>query len=711
MAKRSIKQIIVGRVIALYLVFFFLAVVVLLRILHLQLFQGEELRQKAEDLMLKYVTIEPNRGDIYAMGGKRLLATSVPYYEIRMDLKSSGMEDVVFSQGIDSLCYRLSWMFGDRSKTAWKQDLLQARKEGKRYYLIRRQVSYQQLQEMKTFPIFRQGRYKGGFIAIQSNRRVLPHQMLAARTIGYLSKSERGNIVGLEGAYDHYLAGVKGIRLMQKTAGNIWIPVNDANEVDPENGYDVVTTIDIDIQDVAENALLKQLSMHEAHHGCAILMEVQTGEIRAIANLARNSRGQYTESYNYAIAESTEPGSTFKLAAMMVALEDGYIELDDTIDTGKGAVRYYDKVIRDTKRGGYGVITVKEAFEVSSNVALSRMVYDHYRGREAAFVERLYRMHLNEPVGIEIRGEGEPLIRYPGDEYWSGISLAMMSHGYEVRMTPLQILTFYNAVANNGRMMKPRIVESIRYYGKTVREFGAKVIDPSICSDETLEKVRIMLEGVVENGTARNLSNENFRIAGKTSTAQIANAKYGYQVDSKISYQASFVGYFPAEKPKYSCIVVVNSPTSDVYYGNLVAGPIFQEIARKVYATSLDLQQELVMEDGYQAEIPYSKNGHLADLKKVLKDLDIPLSNQEEADWVQTTSGDEFILTEPLSILENLVPNVKEMGVKDAVYLLENAGLKVTVLGRGKVVKQSIPPGSRIVKGQEIVLTMSFTQG
>jgi cell division protein FtsI (penicillin-binding protein 3) len=393
----------------------------------------------------------------------------------------------------------------------------------------------------------------------------------------------------------------------------------------------------------------------------------------------------------------------------MVAFEDGYIDLDDTINTGKGAVRYYDKVIRDTKRGGYGNITVKEAFEVSSNVALSRIVHDNYKGKEEAFVERLYRMHLNEPLGIEIRGEGKPLIRYPGDEYWSGISLPMMSHGYEVRMTPLQILTFYNAVANNGKMVKPRMVESVLYYGKTVKEFNTRVIDHSICSAGTLEKVKIMLEGVVENGTAKNLSNENFRIAGKTGTVQIANEKYGYRVGSKISYQASFVGYFPAEKPKYSCIVVVNAPTNDVYYGNLVAGPVFQEISRKVYATSLDIQQELVPEEGYLAEIPFSKNGHRAALEKVIKELDIPLSGQQATEWVQTTKGDDFIRMDPLTIRENLVPNVREMGVKDAVYLLENAGLKVIIHGRGKVLKQSIPPGNRIVKGQKIVLTMSFT--
>ncbi|MFC2080983.1 penicillin-binding protein [Bacteroidota bacterium] len=706
---KSIKKIIVNRVIGLYLGLLLLALLIIGRILQLQIVQGEELRQKAEELMMKYITIEPNRGDIYASGGKRLLATSVPFYEVRMDMNSSALKDGVFTSGVDSLSLCLSNLFRDKSKAAYKRELVRARQEGKRYHLIRRQVNYKQLQELKQFPIFRLGKYEGGLIYIQSNRRVLPHQLLAARTIGYLSKSEGGNIVGIEGAFDHYLSGVQGVRLVQKTAGNIWIPVQDAKEVDPENGYDVVTTIDIDIQDVAEYALLKQLSKHQAHHGCAVLMEVETGDIRAIANLTRDKNGAYTETYNYAIAESTEPGSTFKLAALLAAMEDGFVEPDDTINTGTGSVRYYDQVIRDTRKGGYGRISVREAFEVSSNVAMAKIIYENYRGKEETFVDRLYSMHLNEPLGIEIRGEGQPLIRYPGDEYWSGITLPMMSHGYEVRMTPLQVLTFYNTVANDGRMVKPRIVERILYYGKTFKEFDPQIIDPSICSQQTLDKMKKMLEGVVKNGTAKNLNNENFRIAGKTGTAQIANEKYGYRVDSKVSYQASFVGYFPAEKPKYSCIVVVNSPTSDVYYGNLVAGPVFREIAKKVYATSFDLQEGLNAGTLAKGEIPYSKNGHRKELEAVLTELNIPSIAEEKGEWVMTKKTEEQILLDPLTIHDNLVPNVKEMGIKDAVYLLENAGLKVIVQGRGKVMEQSLPPGSRIYRGQKIILTMSFS--
>jgi cell division protein FtsI (penicillin-binding protein 3) len=704
----SVKQVIVVRLIGIYLGALLFALLIIGRILHLQFIKGEELRQKAQELTMKYESIEPNRGDIYSNDGKRLLSTSVPFYEIRMDLLSNALEEEVFYNGIDSLALCLSKMFRDHSAYQYKQKLTNARREGERYYLIRRHVTHQQLQEMKEFPIFRLGRYKGGFIVIQKNRRIRPHQMLASRTIGYLSEGKSGTIVGIEGAYDYYLAGVTGVRLMQKTAGNIWIPVNDRNEVEPMDGYDVMTTIDIDIQDVAENALLNQLKNHQAHHGCAVLMEVKTGEVKAIVNLQKDSHGNYSETYNYAIAESTEPGSTFKLMSLIAALEDGYIELDDTVDTGTGIVKYYDQVVRDTREGGYGKISVKTAFEVSSNVGISKIIYAHYKGREEKFIDRLYRMHLNEPLGIEIKGEGNPHIQYPGDEYWSGISLPMMSHGYEVRLTPLQVLAFYNAIANNGTMIKPKFVKQITSYGKIIKTFPTEVIDPSVCSKETLELVKTMLEGVVENGTAMNLKNETFKIAGKTGTAQIANEKYGYKVDSKVSYQASFVGYFPAENPKYSCIVVVNSPNSSVYYGNLVAGPVFSEIANKVYVTSLEMQDAVKHDHNYLAEIPYTKHGDVNELNIVLDHLGVPSApGSFESDWVATIKKDDLISINDLRVDRIHVPNVKEMGLKDALYLLESKGLVVEVRGRGKVLEQSLQPGSVIKKGDRIVLTMS----
>jgi cell division protein FtsI (penicillin-binding protein 3) len=704
----SPKQTIVRRLIGIYLGALLVALVIIGRIIYIQFITGDELRKKAEDLTMKYVSIEPNRGDIYANDGKRLLSTSVPFYEIRMDMKSSAMESRVFNSGIDSLSYWLSRMPGDKSKADYKKELVNARRNGERYHLISRKISHQQLQQMKRYPIFRLGRYKGGFIAIQKNNRIRPHHMLAARTIGYLNDGESGNIVGIEGAYDQYLRGVTGVRLMQKTAGNIWIPVSDRNEVEPKNGYDLITTIDVNLQDVAENALLRQLQLHNAHHGCAVLMEVETGEVNAIVNLQRNQGGDYEESYNYAIAESTEPGSTFKLMSLIAALEDGYVEPEDTIDTGKGTIKYYDKIIRDTKEEGYGRISVQNAFEVSSNVGISQIIYKNYKGNEEQFVDRLCRMHLNEPLGIDIKGEGFPHIQHPDDPLWSGISLPMMSHGYEVRMTPLQVLAFYNAIANDGKMVKPLFVKEITHYGRTIKSYSTEVIDPSICSRSTLKKVQKMLEGVVENGTAMNLKNDNFRIAGKTGTAQIANEKYGYKVNSKISYQASFVGYFPAERPEYSCIVVVNSPSSSVYYGNVVAGPVFKEIANKVYASRLDMHEAVNQKRTRLAEIPYSKNGNKDELNRVLDYLDIPSTpGSIESDWVATTRKEDHIGVNDLDISHGLVPNVKEMGLKDAIYLLENAGLVVDVKGKGKVLHQSILAGSRVRSGDRIVLTMS----
>lgn len=704
----SLKKHIVWRVGVVYLGIFVLSLVITGKLFFLIYVEGSKWEEKAEEHNMKYITIDPNRGDILADDG-RLLASSIPYYEIRMDLMSTAMSGEIFRKEVDSLAFSLSKLFNDKSKAAYKREIIRARQNGERYHLLKKGVNYIELKELKTFPLFRYGRYKGGFIYIQENKRILPHMGLASRTIGYLTKGRSGNVVGIEGAYDHELSGVVGVRLMQRLSGNVWMPVNTKNEVEPRDGNEVVTTININLQDVAENALLKQLSRHNAHHGTAILMEVQTGEVKAIVNLERDKDGRYRELYNYGIGESTEPGSTFKLPVLMAALEDKVVSLDDTIDTGNGKIRYYDKIIKDTKKGGYGKITVKQVFELSSNVGMSIIINENYKGRERQFINRLYAMGLNEKLNVEIKGEGSPYIQYPGDKYWSGLSLPMISHGYEVRMTPLQILTFYNAVANNGKMVKPRFVREIRYHGERIRKFDTKVINPSICSDETVRKVQEILEGVVENGTAKNLRNDNFKIAGKTGTAQIANEKYGYKQGSEVSYQASFVGYFPAKNPKYSCIVVINSPTSSIYYGNLVAGPVFKEIADKVYATSLfrDEQQYLNIPDAYDP--PYTKHGNLDDLKTVFERFNIATINEDVAsEWVATVKQDSTILLKPLDIRKGIMPNVKEMGLRDALYILENMALKVEVKGYGKVWKQSIAPGVKISPGSKVLLEMSM---
>jgi cell division protein FtsI (penicillin-binding protein 3) len=704
----SLKREITWRVGLIYAFFFMMALVILGRILFLQLVEGEKWSKKQHVLALKDFKIEPNRGNIYDMKN-RLLATSLPYYDIRMDLKSSALTPQVFINGINGLSKGLAEIFRDKPASRYKAELIAARKRGERYYLIKRKVSYTQLKELKKLPIFRLGKYKGGFIYIQNNQRVLTHNELAKRTIGYTTKAESSPVVGIEGAYDSNLKGVVGLRMKQRLSGNVWMPLNDKNEVDPHDGEDIITTLDINLQDVAHQALLHQLKKHNAHHGTVVLMEVETGEIRAIVNLERDIKGNYRERYNYAIGESSEPGSTFKLPVIMALLEDGYVTLRDSIDTGKGKVRFYNKTIKDSHDGGYGVISVEEVLELSSNVGVSKLVDHYYHGKEKEFINRLYSMNLNRKLDLELSGEGSPEIKYPGDPLWSGISLPMMAHGYEVRMTPMQILTFYNAVANDGKMVKPRFVREIRYNGKLLKKFPMEIINPSIASSSTIKSAKIMLEGVVENGTAKNLQNNLFKIAGKTGTAQIAQSDKGYGGYGSIQYQASFVGYFPADHPKYSCIVVINAPSNSVYYGNLVAGPVFKEISDKVYATTLEIQNTQVYTENIKHPVPYTKNGEKEDLEFLLKNLNIDLTETEGVTkWAKTTSQDSIIKITNLAIMDKLVPNVMHMGLKDAVYLLENAGLRVTVRGYGSIKSQSIPPGSRIKRGERIVLQMSF---
>lgn len=705
----SIKKDIVWRVAVVYVGILIFAFAIMGRIFFLQVVEGEKWREKANTYTQRDFTIDPNRGDICAEDG-RLLASSIPYYEIRMDLKSDALDDNLFNENIDSLAYCLSGLFKDKTEAQYRRELLRARKRGSRYHLIKRRISYLQLKKLKTFPIFRRGKYKGGFIVLQENTRKKPFKHLASRTIGYLIEDDNGEKVGkvgLEGAYERDLCGVQGVRLMRKISGNVWMPVNDDNEVEPQDGKDVITTININIQDVAENALYKQLKKHNAHHGCAVLMEVKTGEIKAIANLVRDTIGRYREGYNYAIGESTEPGSTFKLVSLMVALDDGYVDLDDSIETGNGAVKYYDLTMRDTKKGGHGTITVRDVFEVSSNVGVSKIVVDHYGDDPKKFVNQIYAMNLNDKHGLEIKGEGAPLIKYPGDSLWSGVTLPQMSIGYEVSLTPLQILTFYNAVANDGKMVKPKFVKHLRYHGEIVQSFDTEVINPSICSDETLEKVKEMLEGVVENGTARNLKNSNFKIAGKTGTAQVAKGRQGY--GRKKSYQASFCGYFPADNPQYSCIVVVSAPSNSVYYGNLVAGPVFKEVADKVYATSLDMHKDVVYEElDRLVDIPYSKSGFKKDLDCVFEYLGVEVDAGDiDSEWVSTFTQDSIVEYGERNIHDLYVPSVKGMGARDAVFLLENLGLDVEILGRGVVKGQSVTPGTRITKNRKIILKLS----
>jgi cell division protein FtsI (penicillin-binding protein 3) len=705
----TIKKDIVWRVALVYVGILLFGLCIIARIVYLQFVEVGALTQKSIQLSVKDIEIEPNRGDIMACD-ERLMATAVPFYEIRCDLSKFTVPRDVFIENIDSLSLCLSRLFKDKPRGKYKSELSAARRENNRYYLIKRKIDFQQLKAMRKFPIFRMGKNKGGLIVVQNSVRFLPYGDLAARTIGYLSKSEAGTVVGIEGSFDDELRGVKGVKLMQRLPGNVWMPINDENEVEPKDGADLVSTIDLNIQDVAQEALRKQLEQHGAHHGTAILMEVSTGDIKAIANLERDDDGRYREIFNYAVAESTEPGSTFKLASLMAAMEDGYINLDDTIETGHGKWRIYDKEIRDSHEEGFGRISVEQVFEFSSNVGVAKIIMKYYKGKEKQFINRLYKFGLNEKLGLQIKGEGAPDIKFPGDKYWSGISMAMMSHGYETKLTPLQILAFYNAVANNGKLVRPKFIKEIRYHGQTVKKFDTEVIIPSICSMSTIRKARKMLEGVVEQGTAMNLRDSSLRIAGKTGTAQIAKKNQGYRQNARMSYQASFAGYFPADNPKYSCIVVINAPSRDVYTGNYVAGPVFKEIAQKVNATSFELHDEIIYgKSSLKAAAPTTKAGSWDLTEEALDELGIPVNEKadETSNWVSTSKNEKEIDVYNRKVIQNLIPNVLGMGAKDAVFLLENTGLRVVIKGYGKVQRQSLSPGSRVVKGATIVLSMT----
>ena len=656
---------------------------------------------KKDKATIKLQPIEAIRGNVYSTDGS-FLATSIPIFDIRMDFRVPYLKKI-FTKEVDSLALCLSQLFPEKSKEQYKLELKREYRKKNGYYLLKKDIRFNDLKALKKFPILRKGRYKGGFVVEQKSRREMPFKQLASRTLGRYQVGIKP--IGIEGAYNDYLAGVEGKRLMQQISGGVWKPVNDKFEVEPREGQDLVSTIDVRVQDVAQNALLQQLKTHNAKSGCVILMEVETGYIRAIANLGRTADSSYYENYNYAIGSSTEPGSTFKLASLMALFEDGLAKPSDIWDTHGGRVTFRTSVMIDSHEGGYGKISLHDAFVLSSNTAISQAVNRAYISNPQKFIDRIKKFHLHQPLGIELSGEGAPMIKEAKGSNWSGISLPWMSIGYESRITPLQLLTFYNAVANNGRMMKPQFVEEIRSHGQVVEHFSPIVIDSAICSPATIAKIKPMLEQVVERGTAKNLKNEHFKIGGKTGTAQIAQGAGGYKGSAK-SHQASFVGYFPADKPKYSCIVVITAPSNGVYYANLVAGPVFKEVADKVYAQSIEIQDKNSMPTlAYDA--PQVKNGKGSDFNNLFAKMGVKTIRTEENEWVRTEVTGKSVKIDDIGNGASLVPNVTGMGLRDAVFLLENSGLRVKVLGKGTVRKQSLPAGARFIKNSQITLQLT----
>ena len=702
----SIKKDILGRTRYVYLVVLLLVVILVFQMFKIQLLEGKKYREMAKENASKNTSVIADRGNICARDG-RLLACSVPYFRISFDC--SVAPDSIFDKHLDSLSLCLHKYFKDRSKSAYKKLINKGR--GKRGHRVnkylqisKRELRYQDLSEIKKFPIFRLSKNKGGLIVEKINKRIQPHINLANRTIGDFGQtnvSGREGRVGIEGAFERDLRGINGKGIKKKMIGS-WLTFVTK---EPKDGNDVITTIDINYQDIAETELEKQLTKFNAESGTVVLMEVKTGAVRAIANLARNkSNTAYYEGYNYAIGSSKEYGSVFKLASMIALLEDGYVKLTDTVHTGKGRCKFYDRTMIDSHRGGFGTISVEEVFEKSSNVGVSKLISKYYKKRPSDFVDRLYSMGLNNKLGISILGEGAPLIKYPTDKDWYGTTLPWMSIGYEVHLTPLQILTFYNSVANRGVVVRPRFVDEIRYRNNTIKKMEKEIILSKLCSENTLKDVKKMLEGVVESGTATNIRTSEYKIAGKTGTALISEGGEGYK---NKKYIASFVGYFPADNPTFSCIVVVNNPDkSKGFYGTTVAAPVFKALSDKVYAQTYDLHPVREVKEEKIA-YPYVASGMKNDIQTLAKNLDLEFTNEySNYDWVRVKRNAGAYKYIEKNLKGNKVPNVRGMSLKDALYVLENIGLKVSFSGVGNVVRQSIRAGSNYRYGTVINLKL-----
>ena len=648
-------------------------VVIIFRVFNLQYVEGEKYRKLSLEETTKNDTIFANRGNVYAADGN-LLATSMSKFTIRMDVVAVDSE--VFEKNIRGLSEALSGLLG-KPASYYQNKLREAKRRKNRYLLIARNVGYNDYVKMKSFPIFNRGVYRGGFIAEQKTVRVHPIGKIAERTIGY--DDYRGG-AGIEGAFADYMEGENGWRLKQKIAKGQWKPINDVNEKEPIDGSDVITTIDVNIQDITHHALLRQMEYFEAEHGCAVVMEVETGEIRAISNLGKTSNGKYYEKRNYAVWESHEPGSTFKLASLMVALEDKVVDTSTVVDCERGIMFVDRNKVEDSKRGGFGKISLGRVFEVSSNVGIVKVIQKYYDKNPEKFTDKIKSFGLDQLTEVKIKGEGKPYIPVPTEKSWSPISLEWMAFGYGVSLTPLQTLAFYNAVANDGKLVKPYFVKELRVGGKVEQSFGTEVLKEKIASQETLDKVRKVMENTIQYGTGKKIYSPNFSMAGKTGTAKkyiprTKNDKGEYEGGyySNQKYVASFAGFFPADEPKYSCIVVVHSPKKEKgYYGATVAAPIFKEIAQKIY-TSTAINKQFVADKISDEVIDNEYQEYYQNLRKY----------------------------------KTIMPKVTGMSGMDAVALLENMGLKVKFSGVGKVKEQSVENGKKVEKGATIYLKLS----
>jgi cell division protein FtsI (penicillin-binding protein 3) len=694
----NIKKSILIRVRIAFLGVLVFAVCVAAKIGHIQLAEGEKWRQEARETMFQNMEVEATRGNIYS-DNESLLATSLPFYRVAMDPTLAKNE--LFNKNIDSLSLQLARFYKDRSAKEYKELIKDARTSNKRYITLnRKQINYQSKKEMTSWPLFREGKYKGGVIFEKVDVRYHPFANLARRTIGFVNENEKG--AGLEYSFNQALGGQNGEALFQKIAGGTWKPVYDGNAIKSVDGYDIQTSIDINLQDVAETSLYEAMHSHDADEGTVVVMEVKTGHIKAISNLSSDGSGDYTEKLNHAVGGLFEPGSTFKLVTMMALLEETNINLNDTINTGKGEFTFYNKKVRDHEEGGYGKISIRDAFLVSSNIAMAKLVDKYFGAQPTKFLSYVDELKLSKPLGLQINGELYPKISRPKDKNWSGITLPWMAYGYGFEISPLHTLTLYNAIANEGKMVKPIFVTAIKKGDKVIQEFETETLNSKICSNKTLNQLKLLLEGVVERGTAKNLKNTYYQIAGKTGTAMILkDGRY------EKKYITSFVGYFPAHTPKYTAIVLIKNPKGIYQYGNSVAGPVFRDIADNIYSRDLNLHE--AMEEKKTTELgvfPTLKAGKQEELVMLSNELGVSSHSDSEEEWVRASKNANAITWKKNPVMKDLVPNVTGMTFRDALYLLEKSGLRVYFGGKGRVEEQSLKPGTKFLKGSRIYLKL-----
>jgi len=696
------KKELLVRMYLVMLAFIVLSVVIVARVAKVSLLEGDKWRAKS-DKNVKLKPVYAERGNIYSEE-YNLLATSLKFFEIHMDLTVVAEE--TFRNEVDSLAYQLSrTSWSNKSKQEWLADLRRARRDKKRYFRIAKKINIDQYNELKSFPILRKGRFKGGLIEHKFEKRTKPFKSLASRTIG----EDRKNAIkiGLEGYFDKALSGETREILMKRiTANNDWIPVYDMSEMEQRRGSDVVTTINVAMQDVVHHEVLSRAIELKAKAATAILMEVSTGAIKAISNFRQQPDSTYAEIYNDGIGRLSEPGSTFKLASVLAMLDDGYCNLSTMVDLQKGKTRFYDKEMFDSEWHGLGLVTMQRAFEKSSNVGIAKLTHEFYnneQGREQ-FIDKLAQFGLTDKLNVEIVGEPNPFVKHPkrDKKKWYGTTIPWMSHGYELLMTPLQMLSLYNTVANDGKLMKPYLVSDIINDDEVVKHFEPRVLKSSIAKSAAISDAQTLLRGVVQNGTGRKLQSDIVSIAGKTGTTR---TNYANQNEKK-AYNASFAGYFPADEPKYSMIVIMYEPQGSSYYGASAAGPAFKKIAERITALGVTKEQKTGADLIASNDLPSRNAGFKEDFVKVFDYAGVTYESKSGSRWVEVDPYELKMNIDKKKISTTTVPDVRGMGARDAIYVLENLGLGVDIVGVGKVVKQTIKPGTKI-KSQDVTLYLN----